>query len=97
MRRVVTALVAVATAGITALTLATPAAAAHGELVFGGGQVVENPSGCVNASISPLILFNRTNEFALVYDGANCTRNVIAVVPPGGQTTREFGVSVFVA
>lgn len=97
MRRATTALGAVAMAAMMALALPGSASAAHGRLVFGGGQVVENPSGCVNAQVRPLTVRNKTNEYALVYSGRNCSGRVLAVVRPGGQTTREFGSSVFVA
>ncbi|MFE7423941.1 hypothetical protein ACF1BP_33460 [Streptomyces sp. NPDC014735] len=97
MRRVVTLFGSLAAAGMVAIASPTSAFAAHGTLVFGGGQVVQNPSGCVNAEIRPLILSNHTNEYALVYGGPNCTGQVLAVVPPGGRTIQEFGSSVFVA
>ncbi|MFJ6138025.1 hypothetical protein [Kitasatospora sp. NPDC092286] len=96
MRRAVTVFGALAAAGMMALAVLTSASAAHGTFVFGGGQVVENPSGCVNADIWPLILHNRTNEYAVVYSGPNCTGDVLTVVPPGGRTTQEFGSSVYV-
>ncbi|MFJ9441384.1 hypothetical protein ACIRRH_05865 [Kitasatospora sp. NPDC101235] len=41
-------------------------------------------------------MHNETNGFALVYDRANCTGNVIAVVAPGDNATQEFGSSVFI-
>ncbi|MFC4010007.1 hypothetical protein ACFOY2_22455 [Nonomuraea purpurea] len=95
MRRSVHALATLTTA---ALILAPATAeAAHGEFIFAGGQVVENPSGCIEPRIRPLILHNNTNEYALVYNGHNCTGQVIAVVPPGGRTTQVLGSSVFVA
>ncbi|MER7212063.1 hypothetical protein [Streptosporangium sp. NPDC000239] len=95
MRRSVHLLAALGAAALTLLP--TTAMAAHGRLVFGGGQVVENPSGCVDARLRPLILRNETNEYALVYSGPNCTGQIVAVVQPGGRTTQEFGSSVFVA
>ncbi|KIQ65598.1 hypothetical protein TR51_17380 [Kitasatospora griseola] len=73
------------------------ASAATGTLFIAPNQTIENPSGCYNAQIFPLILRNETNEYALVYDGSNCTGQVIAVVPPGGSTTQEFGQSVYIA
>ncbi|MFD5438537.1 hypothetical protein ACFWJ4_41120 [Kitasatospora sp. NPDC127067] len=88
--------VAVAAAALC-LTTATTANAAHGDLIFSPGLVVENPSGCVEAPLLPLILQNRTNEYAIVYSGPNCTGEALTVVPPGGKTTQEFGSSVFVA
>ncbi|MFB7909412.1 hypothetical protein ACFC1T_23535 [Kitasatospora sp. NPDC056076] len=94
MRRLATVFGALATAGVMALTLPNTAFAARGELVFAPGEVIKNPSGCYNAPIVPLILENRTDGPARVYDGANCTGRVIAVVPPGGHTTQEFGASV---
>ncbi|MDL4773615.1 hypothetical protein [Actinomadura xylanilytica] len=97
MKRVATTLGTLAVAGT--LTLAAPgtASAAHGELVFGGGQVVHNPSGCIKAQTRPLILQNRTNEYALIFSSPNCTREMLAVVPPGGRTVQERGSSVYVA
>lgn len=97
MRRIATVLGALATAGMMALALPASASAAHGTLLLGGGQVVENPSGCINADIWPLTVQNRTNEYAIVYDGPDCSGRVLAVVPPGGRATEEFGASVFVA
>lgn len=97
MRRVATMLGTLAAAGMMAIALPGSASAAHGELIFAGGQVVENPSGCIDAKIRPLILHNRTNEYALVHSGPNCTGDIVAVVPPGGRTTQEFGASVFIA
>ncbi|MFE7592224.1 hypothetical protein ACFU6K_22735 [Kitasatospora sp. NPDC057512] len=98
MRRLTTVLGTLAAAGTMALALPNTAFAAHGELIFNPGQtVIENPSGCNNATYRPLIVQNDTNEYALVYDGPDCTGNVIAVVPPGGHTTQEFGSSVFTA
>ncbi|MCX4870627.1 MULTISPECIES: hypothetical protein [unclassified Streptomyces] len=97
MRRVATMLGTLAAAGMMAIALPGSASAAQGELIFGGGQVVENPSGCIDARIWPLVLHNRTNEYAMVYSGPNCTGDVLAVVPPGGRTVQEFGASVFIA
>ncbi|MCG5214842.1 hypothetical protein [Streptosporangium sp. KLBMP 9127] len=96
MRRSVHILTTLTAAALILLPAAT-AEAAYGRFVFGGGQVVENPSGCVEPHLRPLILHNDTNEYALVYSGPYCTGPVIAVVPPGGHTTQEFGNSVYVA
>ncbi|MFF2076971.1 hypothetical protein ACFVXG_19680 [Kitasatospora sp. NPDC058162] len=96
MRRLATVLGTLATAGVMALALPNTAFAARGELIFAPGKVITNPSGCYNAPIFPLILENRTNEYALVYSGPNCSGDVIATVPPGGRTTQEFGSSVFI-
>ncbi|GGQ90553.1 hypothetical protein [Kitasatospora griseola] len=97
MRRLATVLGTLATAATMALALPDAASAATGTLVIAPNQTIENPSGCYNAQIFPLILRNETNEYALVYDGSNCTGQVIAVVPPGGSTTQEFGQSVYIA
>ncbi|MFJ6618588.1 hypothetical protein ACIQOW_13555 [Kitasatospora sp. NPDC091335] len=59
-------------------------------------MVIEHPSGCYSAPVYPLVPRNQSDGYALVYDGRNCTGHVIAVVPPGEQTTQEFGSSVFV-
>ncbi|MFF0390071.1 hypothetical protein ACFYS8_15510 [Kitasatospora sp. NPDC004615] len=96
MRRLATVLGTLATAGTIALTLPGAALAANGTLIIAPNQTINNPSGCYNAQIFPLILRNDTDEYALVYDGPNCTGQVIAVVPPGGSTTQEFGASVFI-
>ncbi|MGX4734684.1 hypothetical protein [Kitasatospora griseola] len=97
MRRLATVLSTLATAATMALALPDAASAATGTLFIAPNQSIENPSGCYNAQIFPLILRNETNEYALVYDGSNCTGQVIAVVPPGGSTTQEFGQSVYIA
>ncbi|MET8542100.1 hypothetical protein ABZW03_15790 [Kitasatospora sp. NPDC004799] len=96
MRRLATVLGALAAAGTMALALPHAAFAAHGQLVIAPATIVKDPSGCYNAQVVPLILRNETDESATVYDGANCTGQVIAVVPPGGHTTQEFGSSVYV-
>ncbi|MFE6867878.1 hypothetical protein ACFVFS_15080 [Kitasatospora sp. NPDC057692] len=96
MRRLTTVLGALAAAGAMALTLPGTALAATGKLVIAPSTVITDPSGCYNSSIVPLIVFNETDGTALVYSGPNCTGSVIAVVPPGGGTTQEFGSSVFV-
>ncbi|MFF7455399.1 hypothetical protein [Kitasatospora sp. NPDC008115] len=96
MRRLATVLGTLAAAGTMALALPGTASAANGELLISPNVVIDNPSGCYNAPIFPLIVRNNTDEYALVYNGPNCTGHVIAVVPPGGQTTQEFGSSVFV-
>ncbi|MEU7024018.1 hypothetical protein ABZ990_25635 [Streptomyces sp. NPDC046203] len=96
MRRLATALGALATAGIMTLTLPGTASAAHGRLVIAPNKVIQNPSGCYAAPVFPLTVQNETDEYALVYDGANCTGNAIAIVPPGGRTTQEFGRSVYI-
>ncbi|MFE7532572.1 hypothetical protein ACFU7Y_43820 [Kitasatospora sp. NPDC057542] len=96
MRRLATALGTLAAAGAMAIALPNAAFAARGQLILAPGQFIQNPSGCYNAPIFPLIVQNETNESVRVYDGPNCTGNVIAVVPPGGGTTQEFGSSVYV-
>ncbi|MPY54245.1 hypothetical protein [Streptomyces acidicola] len=97
MRRIATVFSALAMAGVTALALPNPAFAAQGRLVFAGGQVIQNPSGCYQPNIWPLIVRNETNGYALVYGCSDCSGDVIAVVPPGGSTTQEFGGSVYIA
>ncbi|MET8701529.1 hypothetical protein ACFVUH_20015 [Kitasatospora sp. NPDC058032] len=96
MRRLTAVLGTLAAAGTMALAMPTTALAATGKLVIAPDTVITNPSGCYNSTIVPLIVFNETDGFALVYSGPNCTGNVIAVVPPGGGTTQEFGSSVYI-
>ncbi|MBO1417867.1 hypothetical protein [Streptomyces sp. FH025] len=96
MRRLATVLGTFAAAGAMAIALPNAAFAATGQLIFAPGQFIQNPSGCYNAPIFPLIVQNETNKNATVYDGPNCTGNVLATVPPGGGTTQEFGSSVYV-
>jgi hypothetical protein len=100
MRRIMTAAGTLAISGAMALGIASPAFAAHGTLVV-PGAVVENPSGCVNAVLRPLVVRNETNEYALVYEGENCAGRVLEVIPPGGKSSdryaSEYGASVFLA
>ncbi|GAA1389713.1 hypothetical protein GCM10009639_17680 [Kitasatospora putterlickiae] len=96
MRRLATVLGTLAAAGTMAIALPTTALAADGQLLISPNVVIENPSGCYDAPVFPLILRNNTDEYVLVYDGPHCTGHVLAVVPPGGHTTQEFGSSVFV-
>ncbi|MEU8539004.1 hypothetical protein AB0C52_03225 [Streptomyces sp. NPDC048717] len=94
MRRLATALGALAATALLSLALPGTASAANGQLFIAPDTTIRNPSGCYEAPVFPLILRNQTNASALVHDGANCTGRVIAVVPPGGRTTQEFGRSV---
>ncbi|MER7706096.1 hypothetical protein ABTX81_24780 [Kitasatospora sp. NPDC097605] len=96
MRRLATVLGTLAAAGTIALALPGTALAANGQLFIAPNTFIDNPSGCYNAPVVPLVASNNTDEYALVYNGPNCTGYVIAVVPPGGQATQEFGASVFV-
>ncbi|MER7212061.1 MULTISPECIES: hypothetical protein [Streptosporangium] len=64
---------------------------------FGGGQVVENPSGCADAYPRPLVPRDETNEYALVHGGPHRTGQAVAVVQPGGRAAREFGTGVHVS
>ncbi|GAA2375247.1 hypothetical protein MTQ13_04555 [Streptomyces sp. XM4011] len=100
MPRIAAVLGTLVTAGALALGAANPALAAHGEL-RAGGKTYTNPSGCLNGGpIRPMTVINNTNEYAIIYDGPNCTGNVLEVVPPGGTSTgfgTEFGASVYVA
>jgi len=97
MQRAMTALGSLAVAGMTMLALPGSAAAATGELILGGGQVVENPSGCVNAEHLPLDVHNQTDGIAYVYGGRDCTGSVLAILAPGSSAVSAFGVSVYVA
>ncbi|MFJ5924606.1 hypothetical protein ACIQF6_18605 [Kitasatospora sp. NPDC092948] len=97
MRRLATVLGTLAAASTMALALPTAALAASGTLYIAPNQAIDNPSGCYNGQIFPLVVRNETNEYALIYDGPNCTGQVIAVVPPGGSSTQEFGASVYIA
>ncbi|RFU39725.1 hypothetical protein DZF91_20930 [Actinomadura logoneensis] len=78
------------------LVVAVPgaASASRGRLVFGGGQVEEDPTGCVNAKLSPLSVRNETDEYVVVYQGSNCEGRVLNVVAPGDTAITTFGFSV---
>ncbi|MET2714350.1 hypothetical protein ABXV03_01240 [Streptomyces harbinensis] len=99
MARILSVLGTLAATGALALGVSTPALAAHGQLIV-PGQVFDNPSGCVAGPIWPQIVTNNTNEYAIIYDGPNCTGRVLEVVPPGGQSSglaSEFGQSIWIA
>ncbi len=73
MPRIAAVLGTLVTAGALALGAANPALAAHGEL-RAGGKTYTNPSGCLNGGpIRPMTVINNTNEYAIIYDGPNCT------------------------
>ncbi|GAA2245002.1 MULTISPECIES: hypothetical protein [Kitasatospora] len=98
MRRVATLLAALATTSTLALAVPTSAYAAHGQLLFfSNDRVVNNPSVCVNQALGSQPMENRTTAYVLVYEGAKCSGNVLAVVPPGGTATESAGKSVYVA
>ncbi|MEV7941700.1 hypothetical protein AB0O82_36955 [Kitasatospora sp. NPDC088264] len=93
MRRISKALGAVALAAVVAVAVPGSAQAATGQLRV-GFKSHNNPSGCYGSDIWPLIVENRTDKPAQVYDQPGCAGSVIAVVPPGESGTFEFGASV---
>ncbi len=72
MRRVVTTLGTLATAGLLTLTLPGSTYAASGQLVL-NGRVFTNPSGCFRELNAPLNAQNRTNTVAYVYTSRDCS------------------------
>jgi len=86
-----------AAAGTMAIALPTAALAAQGTLYIAPNQTINNPIGCYNRQIPPLAVRNDTNKYALIYDGPNCTGQVIAVVPPGNTSTQGLGASVYIS
>ncbi|MFD5322036.1 hypothetical protein [Streptomyces sp. NPDC127098] len=94
MRRVAFLLASVAVAGAMAMTQSTSALAAQGTLTL-VPQTYQNPSGCYNAVISPLIVINNTDQTATVHSSPDCSGDVVGEVAAGGASgTFEFGASV---
>ncbi|MER8104597.1 hypothetical protein [Kitasatospora sp. NPDC094016] len=93
MRRISKALGAVALAAMVAVAVPGSAQAATGQLRV-GFKSYNNPSGCYRSDIWPLVVENRTDQPAQVYDQPGCSGSVIAVVAPGETGTYEFGASV---
>lgn len=93
MRGLVRVLGTLGAGAVIALGMSQSAYAAQGSLTV-SGNTYQNPSGCYSGRYWPLIVQNDTDEYALIYDGQNCTGQVISVVPPGGSETQEFGSSV---
>ncbi|MEO3756046.1 hypothetical protein [Streptomyces sp. B6B3] len=88
-----TALSALAVACTLTLSLAGFAQAATGTLTI-GFQQINNPSGCYNSPIVPLIVNNQTDATAIIFDATNCGGYAIGTVAPGQAGTFEFGRSV---
>lgn len=95
MRRITTALGALAAASLLALTLPASAHAADGVLVI-NDTAHEGPSGCYNSDRSPLSVSNHTDSVAHVYSGPGCSGDVIDIVYPGDSTVSEVGNSVYI-
>ncbi|MVO85916.1 hypothetical protein GPA10_14410 [Streptomyces sp. p1417] len=96
MRRIALTLGSLAAAGVLALSVPGFAVAAQGTLTI-VPTVYENPSGCYNGQIWPLIVQNGTDTVAVVHDGPDCSGSVIGEVAPGDTGTFEFGASVSIA
>ncbi|MEU5161214.1 hypothetical protein AB0G74_16630 [Streptomyces sp. NPDC020875] len=100
LRRRITAAVGVLTsAGALVLGMTGPAHAAQGDIRNSGWHEI-NPSGCVEVprQDNQFVVHNYTNEYALVYQTADCKGPVIEVIPPGGSSTdtsRFLGRAVF--
>ncbi|MER6949300.1 hypothetical protein ABT294_35335 [Nonomuraea sp. NPDC000554] len=96
MRRLTMALAALSAAGTLAITLPGSAFAADGVLLINGRKFFE-PSGCVNVpSRFGVNVLNGTNEVAFVFEGIDCTGDVLAAVEPGDEAFVENGTSVFI-
>lgn len=93
--RLTTAAAALASAGLLALALPGTADAAQGTLRV-GFQNYQNPHGCYDSDIFPLIVTNHTNQPVTVYDGPGCRGNRIGTVRPYGEGVFEFGSSVHI-
>ncbi|MFD0402305.1 hypothetical protein ACFV84_04595 [Kitasatospora sp. NPDC059811] len=96
MRRISKALGAVALAAAVAVAVPGSAQAATGQLRV-GFKTYNNPSGCYQSDIWPLIVENLTDKPADVHDRPGCEGPVIGVVNPGETKTFEFGASVRIA
>ncbi|MFB4286035.1 hypothetical protein ACBI99_00245 [Nonomuraea sp. ATR24] len=94
MRRITTALAALAAAGAVLAPL-TPAHAADGVLVI-NDQPYFDPSGCYSSDRWPLSVANHTNGLAYVFSSPDCTGELLELVEPGGSTVSEFGTSVYI-
>ncbi|MFH8367227.1 hypothetical protein [Streptomyces sp. NPDC018031] len=94
MRRIGAVLASVIAAAALVVSSSGQAVAANGVLTI-VPRSYENPSGCHNGQINPLIVINQTDQTATVYDGPDCQGEAIGSVPPGGASgTFEFGSSV---
>ncbi|WP_406155027.1 hypothetical protein OG217_35155 [Streptomyces sp. NBC_01023] len=95
MRRITTGIGILAAAAMIGLAVPGSAYAAEGRLVI-NGQEYDNPSGCYRSDTWPLRVINKTNEPALIFDGADCHGRVERIAPPGQYAISEFGQSVYV-
>ena len=96
MRRVATALGALAVAGSLALGLSGSAWAAQGTLGVSGNRYTDPGQGCYTGKFWPLAVDNGTDTVVLVFDDGQCKGSVIGSVAPGDSRVFEFGGSVYV-
>ncbi|MEU5428918.1 hypothetical protein AB0H73_25470 [Streptomyces olivoreticuli] len=88
MRRFVTALGALAAAGMLSLALPGPAHSTSGDLVL-NGRIFTNPSGCYRELNAPLSVQNRTGTVAYVFTSRDCTGPAQTV--PARQSASSAG------
>ncbi|MCP2257543.1 hypothetical protein LX15_001228 [Streptoalloteichus tenebrarius] len=93
MRPVVTTLAALALAVAAAVTAPGPAEAAQGTLVVDGKRH-QDPSGCFASEQYPMTIANNTDSMASVFDDAECSGTMVALIPPGGGGVFQYGSSV---
>ncbi|MFC4562086.1 hypothetical protein ACFO4E_09485 [Nocardiopsis mangrovi] len=95
MRRILAVLAsAVLTAALVALTPAT-AHAARGTLLI-NGKWYDDPHGCYNAVIWPLLVDNHTNEPVFVLNDSNCRGAILGEVRPKSARAFDHGASLYI-
>ncbi|GAA2678351.1 hypothetical protein GCM10010400_47010 [Streptomyces aculeolatus] len=95
MRRIGTALGALTLAAMMGGTLTGLAWAANGTLRV-GFDTYQNPSGCYDSKLLPMLVGNQTDRTAVVYNGKGCRGFIVGQVAPGSNGSFEFGQSVYI-
>ncbi|MEV0676448.1 hypothetical protein AB0I60_07980 [Actinosynnema sp. NPDC050436] len=93
-RLVAVGLAAAALVAVSAAVPTAPQAAAAQGVLWVSGNEFRDPSGCYHGNYLPLVVKNRTNRFAVVYDGTDCRGSVVSTVGPASDQVHEFGMSV---
>ncbi|MFF1376844.1 hypothetical protein [Streptomyces sp. NPDC058308] len=93
--KVATALGALVTAAVMALSVPGSAYAAQGVLIV-NGRDHRDPSGCFPVPRFPSSVTNHTDAIAEVHTGPDCTGQVEELVYPGVTYLTETARSVFI-
>jgi hypothetical protein len=96
MRRIMTTLTTLLTAGAVAVGAAGAAWAAQGVLTVSGNRYDNPAQGCYQGRFWPLSVDNQTDKPVYIFDNGNCQGDHVATVEPGGHRIFEFGSSVSV-